>query len=75
MRTENIFNKVNIPRSLLYPIDKTQTITGRVRIDTYWGSHWPAKEIWSVSEDRPSLRSISKPRKSEGKFMANLIKN
>ena len=37
MRTENIFNKVNIPRSLLYPIDKTQTITGRVRIDTYWG--------------------------------------
>ena len=37
MRTENIFNKVNIPRSLLYPIDKTQTIRGSVRIDTYWG--------------------------------------
>ena len=32
VRTENIFNKVNIPRSLLYPIDKTQTITR-----TYWG--------------------------------------
>ena len=28
MRNENIFNKVNIPRSLLYPIDKTQTIKG-----------------------------------------------
>ena len=37
MRTENIFNKVNIPLSLLYPIDKTQTIRGSVRIDTYWG--------------------------------------
>ena len=36
MGTENIFNKVNIPRSLLYPIDKTQTITDRVRIDMYW---------------------------------------
>ena len=37
VRAENIFNKVNIPRSLLYPSDKTQTIRGRVRIDTYWG--------------------------------------
>ena len=34
MRTENIFNKVNISRSSLYPIVKAQTITGRVRIDT-----------------------------------------
>ena len=34
MRTENIFNKVNISRSSLYPIVKVQTITGRVRIDT-----------------------------------------
>ena len=34
MRAENIFNKVNISRSSLYPIVKAQTITGRVRIDT-----------------------------------------
>ena len=34
MRAENIFNKVNISRSLLYPIVKAQAITGRVRIDT-----------------------------------------
>ena len=34
MRTENIFNKVNISRSSLYPIVKAQTITGRERIDT-----------------------------------------
>ena len=34
MRTENIFNKVNISRSSLYPIVKAQTIKGRVRIDT-----------------------------------------
>ena len=34
MRTENIFNKVNISRSSLYPIVKAQTITDRVRIDT-----------------------------------------
>ena len=34
MRTENIFNKVNISRSSLYPIVKAQAITGRVRIDT-----------------------------------------
>ena len=34
MRTENIFNKVNISRSSLYPIVKAQTISGRVRIDT-----------------------------------------
>ena len=36
MRTENIFNKVNISCSSLslYPIVKAQTITGRVRIDT-----------------------------------------
>ena len=34
MRTENIFNKVNISWSSLYPIVKAQTITGRVRIDT-----------------------------------------
>ena len=34
MRTENIFNKVNISRSSLYSIVKAQTITGRVRIDT-----------------------------------------
>ena len=34
MRTENIFNKVNISRSSLYPIViKTQTITDGVRID------------------------------------------
>ena len=36
-------------------------------------SHWPATEIWSVSDERPSLRLISKLRKSEGKFMANSI--
>ena len=34
MCTENIFNKVNISRSSLYPVVKAQTITGRVRIDT-----------------------------------------
>ena len=34
MCTENIFNKVNISRSSLYPIVKAQTIMGRVRIDT-----------------------------------------
>ena len=34
MRTENIFNKVNISRSSLYPIVKAQTITDGVRIDT-----------------------------------------
>ena len=34
VRTENIFNKVDIPRSSLYPIVKAQTITDRVRIDT-----------------------------------------
>ena len=34
MRTENVFNKVNISRSALYPMVKTQKITGRVRIDT-----------------------------------------
>ena len=34
MRTDNIFNKVNISRSQLYPIVKAQTVTGRVRIDT-----------------------------------------
>ena len=34
MRTENIFNKVNISRSSLYPIVKVQTITDGVRIDT-----------------------------------------
>ena len=34
MRTENVFNKVNISRSSRYPMVKTQTITGRVRIDT-----------------------------------------
>ena len=33
MRTENIFNTVNISRSSLYRIVKAQTITGRVRID------------------------------------------
>ena len=33
-RTENIFYKVSISRSSLYPIVKAQTITGRVRIDT-----------------------------------------
>ena len=37
VRTENIFNKVNISRSSLYPIVKAQAITGRVRIDTKWG--------------------------------------
>ena len=31
MRTENIFNKVNISRSSLYPIVKAQTITGSVQ--------------------------------------------
>ena len=31
---ENIFNKVDISRSSLYPIVKAQTITDRVRIDT-----------------------------------------
>ena len=34
MHTENIFNKVNISRSSLYPIVEAQTITSRVRIDT-----------------------------------------
>ena len=34
MRAENVFNKVNISRSSLYPIVEAQTITGRVRIDT-----------------------------------------
>ena len=34
MRTDNIFNKVNISRFSLYPIVKAQAITGRVRIDT-----------------------------------------
>ena len=34
MRTENIFNKVDIACSSLYPIVKAQTITDRVRIDT-----------------------------------------
>ena len=34
MRTENIFNKVNISRSSLYPIVKAQTVTDGVRIDT-----------------------------------------
>ena len=34
MRTENIFKKVDISRSSLYPIVKAQTITDRVRIDT-----------------------------------------
>ena len=34
VRTENIFNKVDISRSSLYPIVKAQTITDRVRIDT-----------------------------------------
>ena len=34
MRTENIFNKVNISRSSLYLIVKVQTFTGRVGIDT-----------------------------------------
>ena len=33
MSTENIFDKVNISRSSLYPIVKAETITGRVRID------------------------------------------
>ena len=31
-------------------------------------SHWPATEIWSVSDERQSLRSISKLRKSEGEY-------
>ena len=35
IRTENIFNKVDISRSSLYPIVKAQTITGRVRIDSW----------------------------------------
>ena len=35
MRTENIFNKVNISRSTLYPIVKAQTVTGRLRIFQY----------------------------------------
>ena len=34
VRTENIFNKVNISRSSLYLIVKVQTFTGRVGIDT-----------------------------------------
>ena len=34
VRTENIFNKVNVSCYSLYPIVKAQTITGRVRIDT-----------------------------------------
>ena len=34
VRTENIFNKVDISRSSLYPIVKAQTITDMVRIDT-----------------------------------------
>ena len=34
VRTENIFNKVNISRSSLCPIVKAQTITDKVRIDT-----------------------------------------
>ena len=34
MRTENAFNKVNISRFSPYPMVRTQTITGRVRIDT-----------------------------------------
>ena len=34
MRTENIFNKVDISRSSLYPIVKEQTTTVRVSIDT-----------------------------------------
>ena len=34
VRTENIFNKVNISRFSLYPIVKAQTIMERVRIDT-----------------------------------------
>ena len=34
VRPENIFNKVNISRSSLYPIVKAQTITDRVRIGT-----------------------------------------
>ena len=34
MRTENIFNTVNISRSSLNRNVKAQTITGRVRIDT-----------------------------------------
>ena len=34
MRTVNAFNKVNISRFSLYPMVRTQTITGRVRIDT-----------------------------------------
>ena len=34
VRTEHIFNKVDISGSSLYPIVKAQTITDRVRIDT-----------------------------------------
>ena len=34
VRTENIFNKVDISGSSHYPIVKAQTITDRVRIDT-----------------------------------------
>ena len=35
MRAENNSDKVNIFRSSLYPIVKAQTITGRVRINTW----------------------------------------
>ena len=34
VRTEHIFNKVDISGSSLYPIVKAQTITDRVRIHT-----------------------------------------
>ena len=34
VRTENIFDEVNISRSSLYPIVKAQTINFMVRIDT-----------------------------------------
>ena len=34
VRTENVFNKVNISLSSLYAIVKAQTITDGVRIDT-----------------------------------------
>ena len=34
IRAENIFNKVDISRSSLYPIVKAQKSTGRLRIDT-----------------------------------------
>ena len=37
LRTENIFDKVDISRSSLYPIVKAQTITDRVRIDNVVG--------------------------------------